>query len=186
MSDFDDDDYGGNEEADMNPSEYLLDDAEPQEDDAEDTDNPQYQGESDEDLLINHQQENFMEDEEAVEARREAADFDALATVNLRKEADGFSVHKMEVDTTGIDLSSTGRAKITTRYLTKYEKARLLGTRALQLSMNAPPLVELRGETEALQIAQRELRERKLPLIVRRYLPDGSYEDWSLNELMID
>lgn len=186
MSDYDDD-YGGNDDADVNPSEYLLDDAEPQEEDAEDTDNPQYQGEeSDEDLLINHQQENLMEDEEALEARREAADFDALGTVGLRREAGEFSVHKMEVDTTGIDLSSTGRAKVTTRYLTKYERARLLGTRALQLSMNAPPLIELRGETEALQIAQRELRERKLPLIIRRHLPDGSYEDWSLNELMID
>lgn len=76
--------------------------------------------------------------------------------------------------------------KITTRYLTKYERARLLGTRALQLSMNAPPLVELDGETDPLKIAAKELRERKLPLIVRRYLPDGSFEDWSLEELIID
>lgn len=76
--------------------------------------------------------------------------------------------------------------KITTRYLTKYERARLLGTRALQLSMNAPPLVELDGETDPLKIAAKELRERKLPLIVRRYLPDGSFEDWSLDELIID
>lgn len=37
--------------------------------------------------------------------------------------------------------------RITTRYLTKYEKARVLGTRALQLSMNAPPMVEVEGET---------------------------------------
>ena len=78
-------------------------------------------------------------------------------------------------------------AKITTRYLTKYERARLLGTRALQLSMNAPPLVELDpGLTDPLKIAAKELRERKLPLIVRRYLPDGSFEDWSLDELIID
>lgn len=77
--------------------------------------------------------------------------------------------------------------KITTRYLTKYERARLLGTRALQLSMNAPPLVELdAGETDPLKIAAKELRERKLPLIVRRYLPDGSFEDWSIDELIID
>lgn len=82
---------------------------------------------------------------------------------------------------------STGNTtKITTRYLTKYERARLLGTRALQLSMNAPPLVELDGETDPLKIAAKELRERKLPLIVRRYLPDGSFEDWSLEELIID
>ena len=79
------------------------------------------------------------------------------------------------------------KVKITTRFLTKYERARLLGARALQLSMNAPPVVDLLpGETDPLQIAQRELRERKLPLVIRRFLPDGSFEDWSLDELIID
>jgi DNA-directed RNA polymerase I, II, and III subunit RPABC2 len=40
-------------------------------------------------------------------------------------------------------------------------------------SMNAPVLVDLEGETDPLQIAINELREKKIPLIVRRYLPDG-------------
>ncbi|KAK2608782.1 subunit common to RNA polymerases I, II, and III [Conoideocrella luteorostrata] len=61
----------------------------------------------------------------------------------------------------------------TTPYMTKYERARILGTRALQISMNAPVLVDLEGETDPLQIAIKELREKKIPLIVRRYLPDG-------------
>jgi DNA-directed RNA polymerase I, II, and III subunit RPABC2 len=39
--------------------------------------------------------------------------------------------------------------------------------------MNAPVLVDLEGETDPLQIAIKELREKKIPLIVRRYLPDG-------------
>lgn len=68
--------------------------------------------------------------------------------------------------------------RITTRYMTKYEKARILGTRALQLSMNAPPMVEVRDETDPLKIAMLELKEGKVPIVVRRYLPDGSYEDW--------
>lgn len=121
----------------------------------------------------------------------------------------------------------------TTPYMTKYERARVLGTRALQIryvsssdatvpnpgqlskrdemhrikrwrayyslrkgeagvenshgyhdmeradlllySMNAPVLVDLEGETDPLQIAIKELREKKIPLIVRRYLPDGWY-----------
>lgn len=41
--------------------------------------------------------------------------------------------------------------------------------------MNAPVLVDLEGETDPLQIAIKELREKKIPLIVRRYLPDGQY-----------
>lgn len=40
-------------------------------------------------------------------------------------------------------------------------------------SMNAPVLVDLEGETDPLQIAIKELKEKKIPLIVRRYLPDG-------------
>jgi DNA-directed RNA polymerase I, II, and III subunit RPABC2 len=52
--------------------------------------------------------------------------------------------------------------------------------------MNAPTLVDLEGETDPLQIAHKELREGKIPLIIRRYLPDGSYEDWSVGELERD
>ena len=61
----------------------------------------------------------------------------------------------------------------TTPYMTKYEKARVLGVRALQISANAPVLVDLEGETDPLQIAMKELREKKIPLVIRRYLPDG-------------
>lgn len=76
--------------------------------------------------------------------------------------------------------------RITTRYMTKYERARVLGTRALQISMNAPVMVDVENETDALKIAAKELRERKIPMIIRRYLPDGSYEDWGLDELIIE
>jgi len=72
----------------------------------------------------------------------------------------------------------------TTPYMTKYERARVLGTRALQISMNAPVLVDLEGETDPLQIAIKELNQKKIPLIVRRYLPDGWYEDWTCEELL--
>ena len=95
-----------------------------------------------------------------------------------------------DVMTEGNDLLvTTGTAaaeRVTTRYLTKYERARVLGTRALQLSMNAPVMVDLDGETDPLRIAEKELRERKIPIIVRRYLPDGSHEDWGIDELIVD
>lgn len=50
--------------------------------------------------------------------------------------------------------------------------------------MNAPVLVDLEGETDPLQIAIKELREKKIPLIVRRYMPDGMYEEWTVEELL--
>eukprot|EP00466_Bigelowiella_natans_P013581 jgi/Bigna1/49105/estExt_Genewise1.C_390095 len=72
--------------------------------------------------------------------------------------------------------------RTTTRYLTKYERARVLGTRALQISLGAPVLVDVAGETDPLQIAMLELKEKKIPIIIRRYLPSGWYEDWSIDD----
>ena len=75
--------------------------------------------------------------------------------------------------------------RTTSKFLTKYEKARVLGTRALQISSGAPITVDISGtgETDPLKIAAQELKKGTLPLIVRRYLPDNTYEDWSLQEL---
>jgi DNA-directed RNA polymerase I, II, and III subunit RPABC2 len=79
------------------------------------------------------------------------------------------------------------KERITTRFLTKYEKARILGARALQISKNAPVMVDIEpGEWDPLKIAEKELVERKLPFIIRRYLPDNSYEDWRVDELIFD
>jgi len=74
-----------------------------------------------------------------------------------------------------------------TRYLTKYEKARIIGSRALQISKNAPIFVEIEpGEWDPIKIAEKELVERKIPFIIRRYLPDGNFEDWRVEDLIID
>lgn len=43
----------------------------------------------------------------------------------------------------------------------------------VSLSLNAPIFVDLEGEHDPLKIAMKELREKKIPLIIRRYLPDG-------------
>ena len=54
-------------------------------------------------------------------------------------------------------LLAAADERVTTPFLTKYERARVLGTRALQISMNAPVMVELEGETDPLQIAHKVL-----------------------------
>ena len=75
----------------------------------------------------------------------------------------------------------------TSRFLTKYEKAKILGERAIQISNGAKVMVEVeKGVWDPMIIAEKELREKKIEYIVRRYLPDGSYEDWDLNELIFD
>mmetsp|Transcript_280 Transcript_280/g.502 ORF Transcript_280/g.502 Transcript_280/m.502 type:complete len:137 (-) Transcript_280:56-466(-) len=75
----------------------------------------------------------------------------------------------------------------TTRFMTKYERARILGTRALQISLGAPVLVEIEpGVSDPLEIARKELIEQKIPITIRRYLPDGSFEDWNVDELICE
>ncbi|KAG0056138.1 DNA-directed RNA polymerases I II and III subunit RPABC2 [Gryganskiella cystojenkinii] len=106
------------------------------------------------------------------------------------EEDDGY-YKKKEVDfnkPANVALPAKAVAKedrTTTPYMTKYERARILGARALQISMNAPVLVELDGESDALNIAMKELNNKMIPLIVRRYLPDNTYEDWEVSEMIL-
>ncbi len=97
------------------------------------------------------------------------------------------------------DLKVDPSKRITPTFMTKYEKARVIGTRALQISRQAPIMVDLGPgkpthispsspaqpieDKDPIKIAERELRDGKLPFVIRRHLPDGTYEDWDVNEL---
>lgn len=52
--------------------------------------------------------------------------------------------------------------------LTKYEEARIIGARAFQLSQGAPPLVETEKGQDFIKVAEKELHEKVIPLIVIR------------------
>lgn len=70
--------------------------------------------------------------------------------------------------------------------LTKYERARLIGLRATQLANGAQPLVSVPNTViNELIIAEEELKEKKLPFIIRRPMPNGGSEYWKLKDLMI-
>lgn len=74
----------------------------------------------------------------------------------------------------------------TSRIMTIYEKTRLLGIRTQQIDMGCDPLIDAsEGFTDSLQIAEQELKQKKIPLIIRRYLPNGDYEDWEVDEMII-
>jgi DNA-directed RNA polymerase I, II, and III subunit RPABC2 len=69
-------------------------------------------------------------------------------------------------------------------FLTKYERARVLGERAKQLNAGAEPFVKVDVDViDGYLIAQRELEEKKLPFILKRPLPDGACEYWRLKDL---
>jgi len=126
----------------------------------------------------------FEDDDEQLEGDNDAFDVTGDAGDVEQDQVDAELIAAGETQFSGTTIPVSER--VTTKYLTKYERARVLGTRALQISMNAPVMVDLNGETDPLKIAMKELRERKIPIIIRRYLPDGSHEDWGVDELIVD
>jgi DNA-directed RNA polymerases I, II, and III subunit RPABC2 len=67
--------------------------------------------------------------------------------------------------------------------VTRFEKARIIGARALQISMGAPILVDAAENTNPIDIALVELEAGILPITVRRTLPDGTFQDIPLKWL---
>jgi len=71
-------------------------------------------------------------------------------------------------------------------FLTKYEKARILGQRAKQIESGAKPFVKVpENVIDGYIIAELELREKRIPFILRRPLPSGGCEYWNLRDLEI-
>jgi len=72
----------------------------------------------------------------------------------------------------------------TTPILTKYERARIIGTRAEQLDAGCEAYIPLdetiiNGKTIALM----EFEQKKIPFIIARPLPNGSTEYWHVSDL---
>lgn len=69
-------------------------------------------------------------------------------------------------------------------YLTKYEKARILGQRAKQINSGAYPFVKVpENVIDGYIIAEMELKQKRIPFIIRRPLPNGGSEYWKTQDL---
>lgn len=73
----------------------------------------------------------------------------------------------------------------TSNVMTKYEKTRIIGARATLIARGAKPLVDTNGESDPQEIAKKELYARVLPIIICRPLPNGTTEEWSVQELKL-
>jgi len=69
-------------------------------------------------------------------------------------------------------------------YLTKYERARILGQRAKQINSGAKVFVKVpENVIDGYVIAQIELEQKRIPFIIRRPIPGGGCEYWNLKDL---
>ncbi len=71
-----------------------------------------------------------------------------------------------------------GKITIGPPTLTRFEKARIMGARALQLSLGAPPFIPIPKTARiSLDIAMVELEKRVIPIVIRRVLPNGDHQN---------
>jgi DNA-directed RNA polymerase I, II, and III subunit RPABC2 len=76
--------------------------------------------------------------------------------------------------------------KIGPIFLTRYEKARIVGARALQISFGAPILIEKpKNMIDPIKIALLELKSKILPLTIRRELPSEEFQDIPISKLIL-
>ncbi|HID18839.1 TPA: DNA-directed RNA polymerase subunit K [Candidatus Bathyarchaeota archaeon] len=69
--------------------------------------------------------------------------------------------------------------------LTRFERARIIGARALQISLGAPILIETpENVNHPIDIAKLELEKGFLPITIRRKLPDGTPIDVPIQDLI--
>jgi DNA-directed RNA polymerase I, II, and III subunit RPABC2 len=127
---------------------------------------------NDEELGYDDEDEDYLVGEDIEDLEEELEDEDTELKTGLE-----------DISEPTIIPEASNKIKVTSKYLSKYEKTRILGTRALQISLGSPPTVDIGNLTDAYDIALLELRQKKIPIIIRRYLPNNTFEDWNISEL---
>jgi DNA-directed RNA polymerase I, II, and III subunit RPABC2 len=118
-----------------------------------------------------------IESEEEAKTEEESQKFESL-----RKEK---FVEYDEADYTLREISiQDQQILIGPKRITRFEKARITGARALQISFGAPVMIKVDVKSRSsISIAIEELETKSLPISIRRILPNGLYQDVPLEWL---
>lgn len=112
-------------------------------------------------------------DADPLTEQQEAALEKRLSEIENREVVDTIEEHEVS------ELPcEKGKITIGPPTLTRFEKARIMGARALQLSLGAPPFIAIPKTARiSLDIAMEELDQRVIPITIRRVLPNGDYQN---------
>jgi len=123
--------------------------------------------------------ENYLQKFDADVKKNYLLDFHPEAQTHNYEEVKKFSTVKRNKQGDVIDLLHR-----TIPILTKYERTRILGQRAKQLNSGAQSTVQIPDSTiDGYLMALEELRQRKIPFIIRRPIPNGGFEYWKVSDL---
>jgi len=115
-----------------------------------------------------------------IEAKRELTEKEQADLEKKLKEIEDREIIEADPTTHEIVEIPVEKGKITIGppTLTRFEKARIAGARALQLSLGAPPFIPIPKTARiSLDIAMEELEKRVIPIVIRRVLPNGDYQN---------
>ncbi len=79
-------------------------------------------------------------------------------------------------------IEEVNKPKKTLPFMTKYECTRIIGVRIEQLSRGSKPNVSTKGLYTIREIAEEELKQRKTPFIIKRPLPNNTFEYWKIEQ----
>ena len=117
--------------------------------------------------------------EEMLEGSKEQKELDRAIDVIKKREIITESVDHEPVEI----KNSTGVIATGPPTLTRFEKARIMGSRALQLSLGAPPFIDFsKNISTSLEIAMEELHQKVIPIVIRRTLPNGDYQNIAIEQ----
>ena len=112
-------------------------------------------------------------DEDESEDVKEDEDMDMRASgTNVIEDSSGAFLHLDE-------------KKTTPPMMTKYERTMVIGVRAKQLQLGAKSTVDIRDCADEIEIAKKELHERKMPLLIKRVISPAQIEYWRLKDLQL-
>jgi len=184
------------------PNEPVINDSDDDFDDDEELDDEEIENKifseknddvADEDIELNPFREDDFSDDE------EEKDEDYLQKIDDEYKENLISSHHPDLHNLNYDevesLSKVVRdddgnvidpLHRTQPFITKYEKARILGERAKQINSGSKPFVSIdESVIDGYLIALKEFEEKKIPFIVKRPMPNGGCEYWKLQDLEI-
>jgi len=114
-----------------------------------------------------------------VEAKKELTEKEQADLEKKLKEIEDREIIEDEPTHEPVEIPvEKGKITIGPPTLTRFEKARIAGARALQLSLGAPPFIPIPKTARiSLDIAMEELEKRVIPIVIRRVLPNGDHQN---------
>ena len=137
------------------------------------------EGEADANLGLNKALDTYRKLIEKKDGTDPLSDKDQANLENRIKEIEEREVVEKIEDHDPVEIPcEKGKITIGPPTLTRFEQARIMGARALQLSLGAPPFITIpKNARISLDISMEELEKKVIPITIRRVLPNGDYQN---------